>query len=81
MKGAQSAAANGHPRIPAAANQNMPWEVLRPPFQFMKAAAPSVTKYMAKLDGRKAEEKADSTVERGARDHKEDRLCEGAYKG
>lgn len=54
MKGAQSAAANGHPRIPAAANQNMPWEVLRPPFQFMKAAAPSVTKYMAKLDGRKA---------------------------
>lgn len=34
------------------ANQKIPWAVLRPPRQFMKAAAPSMHMYMAKLEGR-----------------------------
>lgn len=54
MYGAQSAAANGQPRIPAMANQKMPCEVLRPPRQFMNEAAPSMHMYMAKLEGRNA---------------------------
>jgi hypothetical protein len=52
--GAQSAEAKGHPRMPAMANQNIPSDVLKPPRQFMNAAAPRVTIYMAKLEGRKA---------------------------
>lgn len=52
--GAQSAAANGQPKMPATANQNIPNEVLSPPRQFINAAAPRVTMYMAKLDGRNA---------------------------
>lgn len=54
MNGRQSAAAKGHPRIPATANQKMPCEVLRPPRQFMNDAAPSMHMYIAKLEGRKA---------------------------
>ena len=54
MYGAQSAAANGHPRMPPMANQKIPCEVLSPPRQFMNAAAPSMHMYMAKLDGKKA---------------------------
>lgn len=54
MKGAHSAEANGHPKTPATANQKMPWEVLKPPRQFMNAAPPTMTAYMAKLEGRYA---------------------------
>lgn len=50
--GAQRAAANGQPMTPPTANQNMPCEVFRPPLQSMKAAAPSIAVYMAKLEGR-----------------------------
>lgn len=46
--------ANGHPKTPPTANQNMPCEVFRPPRQFMNAAAPNMVMYMAKLDGRYA---------------------------
>ena len=51
-KGAQSAMAKGQPRTPPRANQNMPCDVFRPPRQFMKAAAPTMAMYMAKLEGR-----------------------------
>lgn len=51
--GAQRAEANGHPRIPATANQKMPWAVLMPPRQFINEAAPIMHMYMAKLDGKK----------------------------
>ena len=54
MKGAQRAAAKGQPITPPMAKKNMALEVLRPPFQLMKAAAPSMVMYMAKLEGRKA---------------------------
>ncbi len=50
--GAHKAEANGQPRTPPMANQNMAWDVLKPPRQFMKAAVPTMTMYMAKLDGR-----------------------------
>ncbi len=39
---------------PPTANQNMPCDVFKPPFQFMKAAAPSMAMYIAKLEGRYA---------------------------
>lgn len=52
--GAQSADANGHPRMPPTANHHMPHDVFKPPRQFIKADAPSRDMYMAKLDGRKA---------------------------
>lgn len=52
--GAQRAAAKGHPRMPATANQAMPCHVFSPPRQFMKEAAPSMIAYMAKLEGKKA---------------------------
>jgi hypothetical protein len=52
--GAQSAAAKGQPRTPPTANQVMACDVLMPPRQFIKAAAPIILMYMAKLDGRKA---------------------------
>jgi hypothetical protein len=52
--GAQSAAAKGHPRIPPRANQAIPCDDFKPPRQFMKAAAPSILIYMAKLEGRNA---------------------------
>lgn len=51
-KGAHSAVANGQPSTPPTANQNMPCDVLSPPRQFMREAAPTMTMYMAKLDGR-----------------------------
>ncbi|KAG7142015.1 hypothetical protein HYQ46_007706 [Verticillium longisporum] len=50
----QSAPANGQPTTAPAANQAIPCDVLRPPRQFMKAVAPSMLAYMAKLEGRKA---------------------------
>lgn len=53
-KGAHRAAAKGQPMRPPTANQNMPCDVLIPPFQFMKATVPSMTMYMAKLEGRYA---------------------------
>jgi len=52
--GAQRAAANGQPITPPTANQNMPCEDFSPPRQFMKAAAPSIAMYIAKVEGRKA---------------------------
>ena len=51
-KGAHRAMAKGQPRTPPTAYQNMPCDVFNPPRQFMKAAAPSMAMYMAKLDGR-----------------------------
>lgn len=51
-KGAHRAMTNGHPKMPPTANQNMPWDVLIPPRQLIKAAAPSIAMYMAKLEGR-----------------------------
>ena len=52
--GAQRAAAKGQPTTPPMANQSMAHDVFRPPRQFMKAAVPIMTIYMAKLDGRYA---------------------------
>lgn len=46
--------ANGQPTIPPRANHAMPEAVFKPPLQFMKAAAPSMPVYMAKLEGRYA---------------------------
>lgn len=46
--------ANGQPMIPPAANQAIPAAVLNPPVQSMKAAAPNMPVYMAKLEGRNA---------------------------
>lgn len=54
--GADKATANGHPSTPPIANQNIPWAVFSPPFQFMKAAIPNIVVYIAKLEGRKAAE-------------------------
>ena len=53
-KGAHRAAANGQPTTPPMANHSMPQDVLMPPRQFMKDAAPTIAKYIAKLDGRYA---------------------------
>jgi hypothetical protein len=50
--GAHNAMAKGQPRTPPRAYQNMPCDVLIPPRQFMKHAAPTMAMYMAKLDGR-----------------------------
>lgn len=44
--------AKGQPKTPPKAYQNMPCDVLIPPRQFMKHAAPTMAMYMAKLDGR-----------------------------
>lgn len=52
MKGAQRAEAKGQPKIPPTANHQMPQDVLRPPLQFIKAAAPRKDMYMAKLEGK-----------------------------
>ena len=54
MNGAQRAEANGQPKTPAAANQKIPQDVLSPPRQFMNEAAPNITMYMAKLEGKNA---------------------------
>lgn len=54
INGAQSAEANGQPSTPAAANQKIPEAVFNPPRQFMNEEAPSITIYMAKLEGKKA---------------------------
>ncbi len=54
MNGNTSAAAKGHPRIAPIPNHIMPCAVLNPPFQFMKAAAPSMVAYIANVDGRYA---------------------------
>jgi hypothetical protein len=51
-KGAHKAMAKGQPKMPATANQKMPQDVFRPPRQSIKAAAPSMAAYMAKLEGR-----------------------------
>ena len=51
-KGAQRAMAKGHPNTPPTANQNMPLDVWMAPRQLIKAAAPSIPMYMAKLEGR-----------------------------
>jgi hypothetical protein len=52
MKGKINAPANGQPRRLPRANQKMPWAVLIPPLQSMKAEKPSIVVYMAKLEGR-----------------------------
>lgn len=54
MNGRHKAIEKGHPRTPPKENQNIPWDVLMPPFQFMNAAMPAIAVYIAKLDGRKA---------------------------
>lgn len=54
--GRESAIANGQPRMPPRANQNMPWVVFNPFLQFMNAAIPSMVQYIAKLEGRNAED-------------------------
>ncbi len=54
MYGATSAAANGHPSSAPAANHSTPRAVCSLPERSMKAAAPSMAAYMAKLDGRYA---------------------------
>jgi hypothetical protein len=55
-KGAESAIAKGHPKIPPKANQNIACDVFNPPLQFMNAAIPNMVVYMVKLDGRNAAE-------------------------
>lgn len=52
--GTARAIAKGQPIIPPAANQAIPAAVLNPPVQSMKAAAPNMPVYMAKLEGRYA---------------------------
>ena len=46
------APAKGQPKHAPMAIQKIPWAVRRPPRQSMKAAMLSITKYIAKLDGR-----------------------------
>jgi hypothetical protein len=51
--GADKAIANGQPRIPPTAKQQIPCAVFRPPLQFINIDMPKNVVYMAKLDGRK----------------------------
>lgn len=55
-KGIIRAPAKGQPSRLPKANQKMPWAVLMPPCQSMKAENPSMVVYMAKLEGRYAGE-------------------------
>ena len=50
--GADKAIANGHPRSPPSAKQNIPDAVFSPPLQFMNMDIPRNVVYMVKLDGR-----------------------------
>jgi hypothetical protein len=50
--GADKAIANGHPRSPPSAKQNIPCAVFSPPLQFMNIDIPKNVVYMVKLDGR-----------------------------